>query len=387
MEPNTGGPKTGGPNTGGPNTDGRVILLGCGDVGPLHPPVDAYSTLVQPVLAGADLRFAQCEKVYSTGGYMQVHSNGHYSRQPPEMATVFADCGFDIVSVAGNHAMDWGGEALLDTITLMNRMGIATVGGGHDIDEARRPVIFDKNGVRVGFLGYSSVLRDGYAATRQASGVAPMRAHAFYASQEYQPGPPPKVITIPDQADLNAFCDDITKLRDEVDVVIVSLHWGIHIIPKVLADYERVVARAAFDHGADLILGHHPHIPKGIEVFGDKVCFYSLSHFIFSQRELSNHVDGHTGGNRYGVEQDPDYPRLPFGKDGKRSLIARAEITKRGIERVSFLPVIIDTQLRPEVLLSSDPRFAEAVEYLDWASEELPHTFKVEGDEVVVLPA
>ena len=317
---------------------------------------------------------------------MQVHSNGHRTRGPPKMASVFSDCGFDVVSVPGNHAMDWGGEALLDTMSVMNDMGIETIGGGEDIESARRPVIFELNGVRIGFVGYSSVLRDGYAATTTSSGVAPMRAHAFYRSMEYQPGPPPKVVTLPDDDDLRGFCSDIEKLREQVHVVIVSLHWGVHLIPRVLADYQRVVAKAAFDSGADLILGHHPHIPKGIEVFGDKACFYSLSHFIFSQPELSKQVDGHTAGNRYGIEQDPDYPRLPFGRDGKRSLIARAVLGVGGVERVSFLPVIIDTDLRPEVLLRSDPRFEEAVEYMEWASEGLPHTFEVEGDEVVVLP-
>ena len=82
-------------------------------------------------------------------------------------------------SVPGNHAMDWGGEALLDTMSVMNDMGIETIGGGEDIESARRPVIFELNGVRIGFVGYSSVLRDGYAATTTSSGVAPMRAHAF----------------------------------------------------------------------------------------------------------------------------------------------------------------------------------------------------------------
>ncbi len=361
--------------------------MGCGDVGPLHEPVDAYSTLVRSTLATADIRFAQCEKVYSERGAMQVHSNGHYTRQPPRLASVFADCGFNVVSVAGNHSMDWGGEALLDTIEIMRGMGIQTVGGGANIDEARKPALFEIRGVRVGILGYSSVLREGYEATAHRSGVAPMRAHTYYQPQEYQAGTPPRVVTVPVEEDIELFCRDIAALRARVDVVIVSLHWGIHIIPRELADYEHIVARAAFEHGADLLLGHHQHIPKAIQVFGNKVCFHGLSHFIFSQRELDKHLPAHVGGNRYGVEHDPEYPRLPFGMAAKRSLIAKAVLTRSGVKRVSFLPVIIDTQLRPEVVRAPDPRFAEAVGYMEWASAGVPHRFVVEGDEVVVLPA
>lgn len=363
---------------------GRIVLFAVGDVGPLHEPMSTYPELIKDVFQTADLRFAQCEKVYSTGGSLQVHGNGHYSRQHPRLASIFADTGFDIVSVAGNHSMDWGPEALLDTIDLMNGMGIKTIGGGRNLEESRRPAFFDVNGVRVGFLGYCSVLRDGYAAAPTAPGVAPMRAHTYYEAQEYQAGTPPRIVTIPYAEDLDNLCADVERVKQEADVAVVSMHWGIHIVPKMLADYETTVARAAFEHGADLIVGHHPHIPKGIQVIDGKVCFHSVGHFMFSQRELSNHVEGHVGGHRYGVEMDPDYPRLPFGLDGKRSMVVRAELSADGAERVSLLPVIIDTQLRPEVLRGTDERFDEAVGRIRWLSEGLPGKLIVEGDELVV---
>ncbi|MDO8485792.1 MAG: hypothetical protein Q7S35_12700 [Candidatus Limnocylindrales bacterium] len=132
----------------------------------------------------------------------------------------------------------------------------------------------------------------------------------------------------------------------------MSLHWGIHNIPRVLADYQRTVA-----------------------------------HFLWSQREIGNHVPGHIGGHRHGVENDPAYPRLPMGPDAMKSMIAKAVLTTSGVERVSFMPVRIDTELRPEVLFSSDPRFTVAVDHIDWASGGLAHTFTVAGDEVVVTGA
>jgi poly-gamma-glutamate synthesis protein (capsule biosynthesis protein) len=363
---------------------GQVVVMGCGDVGPYHEPVDVYPVLAKPTLAAADLRFAHAEKVYSDRGVMQTHSDGHYTRQPPRFAALLADCGFDVVSVAGNKAMDWGAEAMLDMIELLNSMGIQTVGGGRNEEEARRPVIFHRNGVRVAFLAYCSVLREGYAATKHSAGTAPMRVDTFYKPQDWQPGTPPRVITIPWERDLEAMCLDIESTKKMADAVIVSMHWGIHNIPRVLADYQRVVARAAIKAGADSIFGHHPHIPKGIEVIDGKACFYSLSHFIWTQRELSNQVPGHEGGHRHGVEHDPDYPLLPMGPDAMKSMIARAVVSKAGVDRVGFLPVRIDTKYRPEVLLHDDPRFTAAVEHMDWCSEGLAHRFTVDGDEVVV---
>ena len=364
--------------------DGRLVLLGVGDIGPYYEPVADYRSVFQPVLDTGDVRFAHCEKIFSTRGYLQVHGDGHYSRQDPSRAKIFGECGFNVVSLAGNKAMDWGAEALLDTMDLFHEMGIQTIGGGRNAEEARRPAIVEKDGVKVAILGYSCILREGYNATEHNPGTAPLRIHTFYTPMDWQPGTPPRVMTYPYEEDLEAFKTDIKKAKATADAVVVSLHMGIHNIPRILADYQRTVARAAFESGADLILGHHPHIPKGVEVIGGKACFYSLSHFLWSQREIGNHVPGHIGGHRHGVQHDPAYPRLPMGPDAMKSMIARAEFSKQGVERVGFYPVRIDTDLRPEVLFNGDPRFDTAVEHVEWMSEGLPHRFTVDGNEVLV---
>ena len=89
-----------------------VVLLGGGDLGPIHEPIERYSELVRYTLAGADIRFAQVKRTYSERGELQPHGGTH-GRLPPHMASVLTDCGFNVASVAGNHAMDWGPEALL----------------------------------------------------------------------------------------------------------------------------------------------------------------------------------------------------------------------------------------------------------------------------------
>jgi poly-gamma-glutamate synthesis protein (capsule biosynthesis protein) len=323
------------------------------------------------VLKQADLRFAQCERTYSTRGHVQmVHQAlepGHMTRQPPNMATIFRDCGIDVVSVATNTALNWGYESYVDTLDLFEEMGIHTVGGGRNIREARQPAIIDVRGVTVGVLAYCSIVRDGYAAGPETPGFAPMRTHVYYEPNLRQPGLPPRVLTVPFDDDLQALRRDIADARQRVDALIVSLHWGLqdHSSSSV-ADYQRVVMRAAIDGGADLILGTHPHLPKGIEVYRGVSCFYGLSNFIMCTDKAGRD------------------PKSPYGEEGKRGLMVRAELSKSGVERVSFLPVLIDELLRPEVLCANDPRFHDAVEYMEKASALLPHMFTIEGDEVRV---
>lgn len=363
-----------------------VVLMACGDVGPVHEPMAAYSVLAKPVLAGADIRFGQVERVYSERGSLQVHSGGAHSRVKPQLASVFEDCGFDVVSVASNHAMDWGADALLDTAELFRSKGFQVIGVGENLREARRPAIVEKNGAKIAFLAYCSILREGYAAGRDKPGIAPLRAHTYYEPSDYQAGVPPRVVTVPYEEDLAGLIEDIEAAKNSGALVVLSLHWGIHFIPKVIADYQVTVANAAFKAGADLILGHHAHTPKAIGMHQGKACFYSLSNFIMSSppRQGKRAQDFES---QYGVKLDPDYPLLPYGSDAKRSLIAKAVIEKGGVKRVSFLPVQIDKQLRPEVLRHGDPRFDDSLRFMEWVSEGFDHRFTVDGDEVRVTAA
>lgn len=366
---------------------GSVVLFGCGDVGPTHEPIEPYSALVRDTLASGDLRFGQVERVYSTRGTPQVHSARSHSRVKPELASVLTDCKFDVVSVASNHGLDWGSDALLDSVENVRNRGIIPIGAGSNLEEACKPAFIERNGVRIAFLAFCSVLSEGYAATKTLPGIAPLRAHTYYEAFESQPGMPPKVVTLPYEDDMRGMVEHIARAKKDAHCVVVSFHWGLHFIPKMIADYQRIAERAAFDAGADLILGHHAHLPKGIDVYKGKVCFFSLSNFIMtfeaSPETATKFKQRYAA---FGAEMDPDpaYRRMAYGSDGKRSLIAKAVLTKDGVQKVSFLPVLIDRQLRPEILRKGDPRFDDMVRYMDWASEDLNHKFAVEGDEVVI---
>jgi poly-gamma-glutamate capsule biosynthesis protein CapA/YwtB (metallophosphatase superfamily) len=365
---------------------GQLTLMGCGDVGPVHEPIESYSVLARPVLATADVRFAQVERVYSERGTIQLHAGVGHSRVKPHMAQVFSDCGFNVVSLASNHAMDWGIEALMDSLEEFDRRGIRVIGAGENLAAARKPAIMEANGVKVAMLAYCSILNEGYNARQDRPGVAPLRVHTYYEAHENQPGVPPHVVTVPWKEDLAAIVEDVKAARQKADSVVVSLHWGIHHVPRMIAEYQPIVAEAIFDAGADMILGHHAHIPKAVEAFGKRVCFYSLSNFIMSAKEKTPEQAA-IWEKRHGAKLDPDYPRLPYGSDAKRSMIAKGVFTKAGIQRTSFLPVIIDRQLRPEPIPRGDARFDDAVAYWEWASEDYNHKFTVEGNEVVVTPA
>jgi len=360
-----------------------MTLLGVGDIGPIHEPMDAYGVLAKDTLATGDFRIAQCERVYSDRGSLQVHSGGGHSRVKPHLASVFSDNGFDLVSVASNHAMDWGEEGLMDTIASFEERGIQAIGAGRNLAEARKPAIVERNGVRVAVLAYCSVLQAGYAAGPNKAGVAPLRAHTYYQQQEYQAGTPPKIISIPYEEDVAMMVEDIQAAREKADAVILWVHWGIHFIPKVIATYQPAIMKAAIDAGVDAVFGHHAHVPKAIEVYKGKPCFYSLSNFIMSAPEATPQRQAHFF-EQYGVELDMEYPRLPYGPGAKRSMIAKAVIGTNGVQQTSFLPTLIDPQLRPEVLHNGDARFDDAVQYMEWASEGFNHKFTVHGDEVVV---
>jgi len=379
----------------GDGASSDIVLLGAGDCGPVHGPADGfplegYSALVQPVLSTADIRFGNCERQYSARKAPQ--GKDVHGCAPPEMAEIFTNCGFDAVTLANNHMYDHGPEALLDTRSLFLGKGIQVTGAGKDLDEARQPAIVERKGVRVGFLGYCSFLPDGGAADINKAGIAPLRFSSTYEQTRYKPEgllTQTMVRTQVNDQDLRMVLDDISALRKRVDIVIVAFHWGVIWVPRVIAEYQVVAARACVDAGADLILGHHPHVPKAIEVYKGKGIFYSLGLFCMTKKPSDPHVSWTAppwmhGALRNHTDLDPEYPFMPYGKDSKRALLAKATMSKSGIKSLSFIPMIIDRKYRPEPLQEKDPRFPDMVRYMEWASEGFEHKFVQQGNEVLV---
>jgi len=367
-----------------------VTLMTGGDIGPVYEPTEEFAALIAPVLKQADVRLGQCERTYSERGWMPQYSTGptgQHSRLHPKLAGVWDAAGIDIVSVASNHAMDWGPEAMLDTVEMFRGKGKQVIGGGKDGDEARKPAIVEKNGVKIAILAYCSVLRDGQAAAKGKAGIAPLRAHTHYAAEEFQPGTPPRVISIPYEEDVKAMQEDIRKAKQQADAVIVSIHWGLRLVPKTICTYQPPIAHAAIDAGADLILGHHAHSIKAIEVYKGKVCFYSIGNFMTTGAPKA--VKSTYDWNLIWLPLDDEClaengGRYFFPSHCRMTMVPKITIGKGGVERVAFLPAYINPRAQPYVVGPDDPKFGEILKFTEWVSDQHPHKFRVEGGEVVV---
>src|SRR5690349_12158905 len=103
------------------------------------------------------------------------------------MASIFKDCGFYVVSIASNHCMEFGPQAMVDSMLTIGSNGVQTVGRRRNLEEARQPVYFERNAVRIALLAYCSILRTGYPAGPATPGAAPLRATAVCEPLEYQP--------------------------------------------------------------------------------------------------------------------------------------------------------------------------------------------------------
>ncbi len=369
----------------------KVTLMAVGDTGPFVEPPEKLFEAVKDILSTADLRFAQVERTFSTRGVYQEISFGRHSRVAPHLASVYSAIGFDVVSLASNHTGDWGSDPVVDTIKLIRDQGIATIGTGSNIKEARMPAILEKNGLRIGFLGYSSVLLPQYWATESRPGCAPVRAYTYYRPYEYQPGAPPFVYSVADREDLAAMVEDIKSLRNKVDIVICSIHWGVHFLPRYIADYQVEVGHAAIDAGCDLILGHHAHLLKGIEVYRGKPCLFSLGNFA-----LCSPIK--TPGSKSMCAPDGKFPMsyvydISLGPDlnyqhkdyFNYSMITKIELGKKGEIGLSLLPVYNENGQKPIMLKPEDPRFKEVVRLMEWSSEPFGTKFELKDGVMRVL--
>jgi poly-gamma-glutamate synthesis protein (capsule biosynthesis protein) len=365
-----------------------VLLYAVGDVGPSRPNPDTLFDLVRDRLREADVTFMQLELPITTRGE-RLPQVRHTDRSPLSSPAAFKRAGFTVASMAGNHCMDWGAQAMFDTVEALRAEGIAVVGVGANVREARTPAIFEVRGQRIAFLAYSSILPAGFWAEENRAGCAPMRAWTHYEQIELdQPGTPCRVHTFANREDLKALVDDVQQARAQADFVAVSLHWGIHFIPGVIADYQREVARAAIDAGADVILGHHAHILKGVDIYKGKPVFYSMCNFAMDLHMDEKHAKSKGFREIQSLHPDwvPDFSSsYNFPPDSRHSVIVKCVLRASASPRVSLLPVYIGKQSQPEILAASDPRFDEVRAYLEryTASQGLNARYVVEGDELV----
>src|SRR5690554_4574548 len=250
------------------------------------------------VFRQADLAFANLECPLSSRG-RQINM----FRGKPAVAEVLADAGFDVISLANNHIFDYGLVAFLDSIECLQEKGIIPVGVGENIYQARAPKILSVNGVRVAFLAY----------TRIGPGMTYTRVPQHWAATVDLPGVA--------EARSDFIRMDVARAKAEADLVFVSFHWGNEYV-HYPTDQQKAWGKIALAAGADLVLGHHPHVLQGIE-FGEDgevgkkgIIVYSLGNFVFDQ--------------------------ITFNR--RQSMILKAAFTQDGICQLCPVPVLITAE-------------------------------------------
>jgi poly-gamma-glutamate capsule biosynthesis protein CapA/YwtB (metallophosphatase superfamily) len=345
---------------------GAVRLSAVGDVQVAQANPGTAFELVHEELAGADVLFGNSEGAYSVTGERCPTSWSWEVVHPRGVAAV-ASAGFDVMSLANNHVMDGGYSGLKDTIEHLSAAGIATVGAGSDIAAARQPLVIERQGRTIAFLAYTCVYPPGFEARSSRPGCATITIHSVYRGEQAQHGTRPVVLTIVDPTEKRAMLEDARRLRERVDVLIASVHWGIHCVPAELTDYERELGHSLIDNGADVILGHHQHILKGIELYRGKPIFYGLGHFLMGDG-FKDRVEG----SPYAAEAMAPY--LPFYGDylgaewhpeARRTVIAHCLFGADGKVEATVTPCLLPREdPRPRAVKPNDPEFPVALDYL-----------------------
>jgi poly-gamma-glutamate capsule biosynthesis protein CapA/YwtB (metallophosphatase superfamily) len=344
------------------------IVLATGDLAPDRDHYDESYVATRDVLQAADVVFGQLETSLAASG-TRLPQARHAVLARPEGAAALARAGFDVISMAGNHCMDWGREAFLETRRNLQAAGIQVVGAGKDIVEARQPALVTLgDGTRVAFLAYSSILPHSYWADERRPGCAPMRAHTVYEQIEHdQPGTPARVHTFPHRGDLAAMQADIRAAKARADVVLVSQHWGIHFVRAAIADYEHDVAHAAIEAGADAVIGGHPHIIKGCQVIAGKPVFHCLCNFATDLAMDEAHAKSKSW-NEIRVlaeEWEPDFEGLyNFPTASRLAMVARFEIAGGRLRKAGFLPLHIGRDAVPRFAGQGSAEYEAVLDYL-----------------------
>jgi len=189
-------------------------------------------------------------------------------RNDPKTIEGLNFAGFDILVLANNHALDYGQEAFEDCLTRLSGAGISYLGAGFNKNEAYSPIIKEINGAKIGFLAYTNLGPEGWKATEKNSGIAWISENNFEKIKK-----------------------DIENARAQVDILIVSLHSGEEYISEPNR-FQIESSKFAIDAGADLVIGHHPHVIQRSEQYKDKWIFYSLGNFVFDQSFSKETMEG-----------------------------------------------------------------------------------------------
>lgn len=250
---------------------------------------------ISQYLQEADLLFGNLEGPISNKG---KDMGGAYSfRANPQVIDGLKYAGFDILSVANNHIGDWDREAMEDTFKALKENGIDYVGGGFNEEEAYSSIIKElDNGTKIAFLAYTNLGSKYWQAKENQSGIAWLEEGQIEK--------------------------DIKKAKTLADIVIISMHFGEEYILHSNSA-QQSLSKAAIDAGANLIIGHHPHVVQEIEKYKNSYIIYSLGNFVFDQL---------------------------FSKEVRNGLILKVVINNKQIKEIKSINIEISNSFQPEII-------------------------------------
>lgn len=284
------------------------------------------------ILKQAQIVFGNLEGPLTDAGTAEAAKQYVFRSPPDRVAPALARAGFNVVSLANNHTLDYGPEGLEDTRAALDKAGIRHAGAGRNVTEARQPVYMMADGVTVAVLAYSLTF-----------------------PEEFWAGPDKPGTAFGHERHVRA---DVATARATADIVVVSFHWGQEGKTE-LRDYQTQLAHAAIDAGASAVLGHHPHVLQGVEQYKHGVILYSLGNFAFGS----------------------------YSNTATRSAVALLTFRDRQWRELKMVPLNVknaEVVFQPRPLVGRDA--TEVVEHLQQLSQSLGTTLE-NRDGVAVLAA
>ena len=336
-------------------------LIFGGDVAPLRTDQGGIFGDLAPVIRHADIALANLEIALSSRG-RPIRGKPITCTGPPDAIEELRKSGFDAFNLANNHILDFGEEPLLDTLERLHAAGIGFFGAGHNATAAAAAHITECKGVKVGLLGYTTTLPQGFEAGGDLPGVNPLRVRTAYRPlrnlDEY-PGTEPVIDTWPVAEDLCRMRQDIAQLRTQVDVLLVYQHWGSSLSERV-HEFQQIIGHAAIDCGADGVFGGHQHVISAIEFYRGKPIVHGM------------------GNLRFDI-------KAPFLTEiTHRTFLFGAELSAHGLSDCYFLPCRTGVDGPPCRLSPASDDGAMIVSTLRRLSEPFETSLNVVDDRVLV---
>ena len=380
-----------------------TTVLGVGDMILGAPNIDSFFDASRETLKKGDLVIGNMETP-ATNRPSWSNSEPHSAPAvDPNNLNALARAGFSVATIGGNHCFDQGEYGILDAIDVMEKSGVAVCGAGKNIDEARKPAILERNGIKFAFLHYNLTgPRECYAAPAKV-GCAFIRIATAYCNDRAEPGGSPSAIyTIADPRGRQDMIDDIELAKKQADNVIVYFHSGRPGSPELL-QYEIELTHHCIDVGVQMVLCCHTHALSSVEMYKGKPIFYGLGNFVTVTNDMNpdapNAKQRRSNPYRWpGVvpfwEWDvfaklrPEgIPYYPFAEFSRNTVIAKGTFTKEGLTQASFIPCYINEKAQP-VPVTRSGKGEDVKNYLEsWTRDAGLSTafeWNEEGTEVIL---